>query len=109
MAYSAFNSKTFFFDFQIDHDKKQITVEGFEECIVKLPGIRIRNDGRIITEPIQINLHASQTAAFMSALTDLMQDKVIEMDEVKSGYLFDYAVNHDVSDYEAGHLNESEL
>lgn len=38
-----------------------------------------------------------------------MQDKVIEMGEVKSGYLFDYAVNHDVSDYEAEHLNRSEF
>ena len=45
----------------------------------------------------------------MSALTGFMQDNVIEMDEVKPGYLFDYAVNHDVSDYQAGHLNESEL
>ena len=109
MAFSAFNSKTFFFEFQINHEKKEITVDGFEECIVTLPGVRITDDGRVIIEPLLINTHFGVLAPVVSAITDLFQEKVIERDEEHPGYLFDYAVNHDVSDYEAGHLNESEL
>ena len=108
-AFSTFNSKTFFFDFQIDHEKKQIMVEGFEECIVKLPGVEVLKDGTIYIEPLRINTHFDVLESFLSAIADLLQEKVVELDEDKPGYLFDYAVNHDVSDYEAGHLNRSEF
>lgn len=52
--------------------------------IIQFPDVRIRGDSILIVD-------------------------VIDLDNTTPGYLFDYAVNHDVSDYEAGHLNKSEL
>ena len=110
MAFSFFNSKQLFFDFQIDHEKKEITIDGFEEFIKTLPGVRISEDGRVFVEPLLLHLHGTNISAqFISAVTDILYEKIIEKDEDNPGYLFDYAVNHDVSDYEKGHLNTSEM
>ena len=110
MAFSIYNSKQFFFDFQIDQENKQITIDGFEEFIATLPGVRISEDGRIFVEPLLLHLHGTCILPqFISALTDIVDDKVVEIDEENPGHLFDYAVNHDVSDYEKGYLNTSEM
>ena len=103
MAFSFYNSKQLFFDFPIDHEKKQITIDGFEEFIRTLPGVRISEDGRVFVEPVLENTHCnSLLPEFISATTDILYEKIIDRDKENPGYLFDYAVNHDVSDYEKG-------